>query len=143
MICGTPQNSALGPVGMDAEFLFARPWTAKACRRYVIPTAWSVFQASTAKKAQYAHPRMFVWTPAPTANHTYSYVLLGRGAPAKFRLLDRFPSDNYGSLSINLRPAVQTDCARYQAFGFRSEAKCMKTLPAAYAAAVRKHHKHS
>lgn len=132
IVCGTPEGSAQysgsrggdGPVGLDAEFVFARPWTKKACARADLPAHWSNFQASTG--GAWAHPESLGATPtAPTRNHTYSYVLQGRDKLAQFRLTDIYYRDNYGELHISLRRATTADCAAdYASFGYPSAAAC-------------------
>jgi len=50
VLCGTPEPAAMfrspgavnGPVGVDPEFVFARPWTRSQCGR--VPGHWSNFQ---------------------------------------------------------------------------------------------------
>lgn len=132
IVCGTPEGAAQysgsrggnGPVGLDAEFLFSRPWTKNACTRAHLPTHWSNFQASTG--GGWAHPQILGGVPsAPTPDHTYSYVLLGRNQPVQFRLTDIYYRDNYGALHISLRPATTADCTQYySSFGFPAAAAC-------------------
>lgn len=127
-VCGTPLNSASGPVGMDAQFIFARPWSRRRCERHHLPVAWSGFQAGAASLSNWAHPAILGSVNQPTANHTYSYALLGEGHPAAFRLKDTDTRDNYGKLTITVRLATSSDCSSYQAFGFASSASCLTAL---------------
>ena len=136
ILCGAPQTGRQGPVGLDAEFTFARPWTKNKCDRAHLPIHWSNFQASTG--GNWAHPQTLGVAPtAPTANHTYSYVLQGRNKPATFRLTDIYYRDNYGTLRISLRPARAADCVNYTSFGYASAASCASSVPAAPVSAAR------
>lgn len=136
IVCGAADNSAAysgsqggnGPVGLDAEFVFARPWTKSKCAQAHLPMHWSNFQASTG--GAWAHPQTLGATPtAPTADHTYNYVLLGHGKAAQFRLTDIYYRDNYGILRVSVRPATSADCATgYASFGFTTSAACTTAL---------------
>jgi hypothetical protein len=136
-VCGNPLASAQGPLGADAEFLFARPWTAPCPEE--LPLHWNNFELSTGSTG-YDHP-----TPiggpftAPTAGHEYAYALVGDGGPATFRLRDisngrPATADNYGDLTIRVRDAVAADCAGsgYALFNEPTEAACVAaaSLPA-------------
>ncbi len=130
IVCGTPISSAAGPVGFDAEFIFARPWTKKACHKHHLPMTWPNFQASTGDADGWTHPTILgSWPTTPTANHTYSYVLKGDNKPFSFRLWDIDTKDNYGSLRIAVRQATATDCSAFWSFGFKSYAACTVKLP--------------
>lgn len=128
----SPDKASGGPVGMDAEFIFGRPGTRKFCRSHSLPMRWPNFEMRTGKLSPYEHysalgPTLY----APTADHTYSYPLVGWGQPAQFRLKDRpRTSDNYGELKISLRPATAADCGNYDfgSFGFPDQATCEATL---------------
>jgi hypothetical protein len=123
IVCGAPQTGSQGPVGLDAEFTFARPWTRSKCQRAHLPIHWDNFQASTG--SAWAHPKTLGPVPsAPTSNHTYNYVLLGRNKPAQFRLTDIYYRDNDGKLHISVRPATAADCGDYYSFGFTSSPSC-------------------
>lgn len=128
MICGDPLSSSAGPVGMDAQFLIARPWKTADCRRHHMPMTWSVFQTNDGDRYQWTHPRSYVWTSQPTGDHTYSYVLFGRGRPVGFRLVDEYTKDNYGGLAITVRIATASDCGRFRSFGFASMSACTAAL---------------
>jgi hypothetical protein len=107
IVCGTPISSSAGPVGFDAEFIFARPWTKKSCRKHHLPMTWPNFQANTGSDDGWTHPTILgSWPTAPTPNHTYSYVLKGENQPFQFRLWDVDTTDNYGRLSITFRTRV-------------------------------------
>lgn len=142
MLCGDPIDSgpifpspdrpANRPVGMDAQFVFGRPSTRKICNKYPLPSAWRNFEIRTGKLSPYEHYAALGPTlTAPTADHTYSYPLVGWGQPAQFRLKDRpRTSDNYGELKISLRPATADDCGNYDygSFGYPDEATCRTAL---------------
>lgn len=102
-VFGTPGRSE-GPVGFDAERIFAFPTTQRDCDSMSLPVAWKNFQVSAG--GSFAHPRR-VRRPRgqPARPHTYHYRLRGRGRPARFRLRDSHASDNYGLLRISVRAA--------------------------------------
>ncbi|HEX3974756.1 MAG TPA: hypothetical protein VHW96_00755 [Solirubrobacteraceae bacterium] len=130
IVCGTPISSSAGRVGFDAEFIFARPWTSKSCRKHHLPMTWPNFQANTDSDDGWTHPTILgSWPTTPTPNHTYSYVLKGKNEPFQFRLWDVDTKDNYGALTITVRPATSSDCNEFWSFGFKSYASCATTLP--------------
>jgi hypothetical protein len=104
-----------GPVGWDAETVFAVPPEVNffhfTCVTSEIPfqsTQHSPggFQLSTA--GSFAH-----MTPiggersTPTAEHSYTYQVIGSGAPAAFRFVDDPVSDDYGVLMIKVLTAAE------------------------------------
>lgn len=128
MVCGTPQGPSNAPVGLDAEFTFARPWNTNKCLKAHLPVHWQNFEANSGVQG-WDHPQYLGSVPtAPTPDHTYSYILLGHNKPAQFRLDDSYYKDNYGSLQISLSPAKPTDCVDFWSFGFRSSASCARGL---------------
>jgi hypothetical protein len=142
VLCGTPDftgplfpspdKPSNKPVGMDAEFQFARPSRRSRCQRYPLPGHWYNFQIKTA--GTWSHiPDLGPGEVVPTADHTYSYPLVGYDRPAQFRLKDRpRTSDNYGELKIAIRPATNADCGDgdWKTFRFHSEERCERSLPA-------------
>lgn len=129
-VCGNPLPSSEGPLGADAEFLFARPWTAPCPQE--LPAHWINFELSTGSSA-YDHP-VPIGGPftGPTPGHQYAYALVGDGGPAMFRLKDMpgghpATADNYGALTIRVRDAVAADCAGtgYMLFSEPNEAACV------------------
>jgi hypothetical protein len=135
VVCGTPERSALypgpsgahGPVGFDAEFIFARPWTQRECAQAHLPVVWPNFQMNDG--TGWRHPNILGTVPvAPAANHTYSFAAVGHSDRLRFRLVDIYTRDNYGVLKISLRPATAADCSSYQAFDFTSSAACTAAL---------------
>jgi len=139
ILCGTPAAAPLfpsaggsGKVGFDAEYVFARPWTAPLCAAAKLPVHWINFQMKTGAGG-WAHPTPLVATTVPTATHTYEYAVVGQKShKVSFRLYDIDTRDNYGSLVISLRDATPADCAgtKYLAFGKTSESECLASLPA-------------
>lgn len=128
-VCGQPLPSLRGPLGIDAEFVFARPWNG-TCP--TLPTHWNNFELSTG--ASYSHPQP-IGGPftQPTPGHKYSYALVGGGGPAMFRLRDMpngHPAtiDNHGVLFIHVRRAVASDCTSYWLFDEPTEAACLAAL---------------
>ncbi|HLH14219.1 MAG TPA: hypothetical protein VKV16_05475, partial [Solirubrobacteraceae bacterium] len=133
-VCGTPEPApqfssagGSGPVGMDAEFVFARPWLPRLCAK--LPEHRSRLQMYTGAGA-WAHPNALTPVTAPSPDHLYEYAVVGEGRRVSFRLRDWYLRDNYGSLSITLRTASAADCAgsKYRAFGAESEAQCVSEL---------------
>jgi hypothetical protein len=130
-LCGTPDPTAQypgslggdGPTGFDAEFIFSQ----RRCRDAHFPAAWSNFQMNSGRG--WKHPGL-LGPPllAPTANHTYSYGVVGYGDRVQARLKDLDTRDNYGLLHIFLRPARVSDCASYGAFGFTAKATCVRSV---------------
>jgi hypothetical protein len=141
ILCGTPESApqfgsagGSGKVGFDAEFVISRPWLPEPCAQAKLPVHWINFQMNPGTGV-WAHPTALNLStpPAPTPTHTYEYAVTGRkGHRVGFRLSDIDTRDNYGSLSIALRPATPEDCTgtKYAAFGLSSEAECVAHLPA-------------
>jgi hypothetical protein len=114
-LCGTAEASATLPspgrpesrVGQDAEMVFGRP-SPGPCPS--LPAAYSSFQVDTA--SGFAHPQAAGGPyTAPRSDHTYDYLLRGENAPAAFRQVDTYTRDNFGVLTITVRPATASDCA--------------------------------
>ncbi len=114
VICGRPEprplfaaiGQPIGPVGFDAETIFALPTTRAHCDGLRLPRRWANFQIAMGRR--FTHPR-----PLPPRgrrvdpSHTYRYRVWGRGRRARFRLVDSHATDNYGQLQIRvarLRP---------------------------------------
>ncbi len=110
LICGRPEprplftgiGQPLGPVGFDAETIFALPTTRAHCDRLRLPRRWGNFQIAAGRR--FTHRR-----PLPShgrrvdPSHTYRYRVWGRGVRARFRLVDSHATDNYGQLQIRVR----------------------------------------
>jgi hypothetical protein len=132
-LCGHTETDPLvrGPVGMDAEFVFGRPWTSPCPLE--LPVHWTNFEISTNNGSSYSHPGPLGGPfSEPTVGHKYSYPLIGSNRYALFRLKDQpkgvpETADNYGRLYIHVREAVATDCAGggFAAFGEPDEATCV------------------
>jgi hypothetical protein len=138
IVCGTPEPEpefasagGSGPVGLDAEFIFSRPWTPRKCAADKLPAKWSNFQMYTGLGSTWTHPTALnLSTPAaPNPSHTYEYPIKETSGyhHVSFRLADIDTRDNYGSLQITLRAATPSDCAgsRYVGFGLTSAAQCV------------------
>ncbi len=134
-VCGEPLLNAKGaPLGIDAEFVFARPWTSPCPRK--LPVRWDNFELSADNGGTYAHPAPLNGPfTAPTPGHRYSYALVGVSKFALFRLRDvpgghPATEDNYGALTIQIRKAVAADCGgtNYLLFGKSTEAECLAAV---------------
>ncbi len=121
----------VGPVGNDAEFLFAQPLVGKSCSTIKLPRDYPNFQANLGKG--WVHPNLVSPRPlkAPTSTHTYTFALDAHGKPVSFRMIDPDTRDDYGSLRIYIRRAVRSDCAGdgHSAF-FLSRKQCLADTPA-------------
>jgi hypothetical protein len=135
-MCGAAEPAATyaspdgvtGPVGMDAEWIFGRPWTTAECSLLPLPRRGGVFQIDTGSGFADRLP-MGPATSGPMAGHKYRYALVGAGASLAFRLLDGpGAADNYGQLRIDLNTATAADCADYQGFGAPSQAACLEQI---------------
>ena len=111
-VCGRPEarprfpspRGLLGPVGFDAETIFALPTTPERCARLAVPRPWSNFQVAVGTR--FVHPRRLpARASRPDRPHEYRYHVRGRGRPVRFRLLDSQATDNYGRLRITVRRA--------------------------------------
>jgi hypothetical protein len=130
-VCGEPEASPQGPLGIDAEFVFARPWTAPCPRK--LPVRWDNFEISANNGGVYSHPAPLGGPfTVPTPGHHYNYPMVGAGKYGLFRLKDSpggnpATADNYGRLTIHIRPAVAGDCAGtgWVVFGEPNEAACI------------------
>jgi hypothetical protein len=109
VLCGKPELGAMfrsggtanGPVGVDPEFVLARPWTRSQCSR--VPGHWSNFQIRTSRYFFHPEPRGGIGAAA-RSDHTYTYTIIGRGRAVSFRLVDRAGAqDNYGVFRIAIQ----------------------------------------
>jgi hypothetical protein len=134
IMCGVPASAPMfggpggsGPVGNDAEFIFALPTKLPSCAAEVLPRHRLNFQANVG--AGWSHPKLLSSAElnAPTASHSYEYALVGRHKRASFRLTDPDTRDDYGSLHIGIRRAVSGDCAgqKYKAFHLPTMQACI------------------
>lgn len=134
--CGTPESAPMfpspngfgtGPVGQDAETVFAAIEIGFCQRTYpheynkgtgFLMNLGSGFQ-------HYAPFGGDVNTPSP--DHSYTYILAGQGGPISFEQKDRNTTDNYGEYHITV--TLGTDaCGNggWQTFGsFTSQADCV------------------
>lgn len=134
-VCGEPLEGSHGEaLGMDAEFVFARPWTSPCPRK--LPVRWDNFEISVSNGSVYAHPSPLNGPfSAPTPEHRYTYALTGVGLYALFRLRDNpgghpATEDNYGRLTIQIRKAAPADCGgtNYLLFGKSTEGECLAAV---------------
>jgi hypothetical protein len=131
IVCGEPVIGPHGALGIDAEFVFARPWTSPCPLK--LPVRWNNLEMSTDNGTSYAHPAPLGGPfTAPTPTHEYSYPLIGSNRYALFRLKDLpggnpATADNYGSLTVQIRPAVPADCGGtgYLLFDEPTEEACV------------------
>jgi hypothetical protein len=133
-LCGEPLVGPHGDLGIDAEFVFARPWTAPCPRK--LPVRWDNFELSVNNGSTYAHPIPLNGPfTVPTPGHVYSYAMAGVSKYALFRLRDNpngspATADNYGTLLVHVRKAVAADCGgtNYLLFAKSTEAECLAAL---------------
>ena len=128
--CGKPQAAPLfgsaggaGPVSNDAEFIFAQPIATGTCAALKLPVAYPNFQVNNGFGR--AHPPLLSPKPlnGPTANHAYSFAVVGQGKPLGLELVDPDTRDDYGSFQITIRHAVGSDCAhgQWKAFAVKKQ----------------------
>ena len=107
-VCGKPESAPMfvlpgqptGPVGFDAETMFALPTTPEHCDRLNLPRPWKNFQMTAGRR--FTHPGSGQRSK-PKRSHRYSYRVRGRGLPLRLRLVDSEASDNYGVLKVSVR----------------------------------------
>lgn len=140
-VCGEPEPSPeivldgkTGPVGADAEVVFARVVHGPQCRAKSLPSHWNNFMVSTgATGSSFHHPDPFGGPfHTPAAGHTYRYPFRGAGRVVSFRLTDYRPSDNYGALAISIAAATTSDCSddgwKYFDGAFSTQNACVSAL---------------
>jgi hypothetical protein len=104
-VCGTPRSaplfgstptSASGAVGLDPEYLFARP-VPQAATCPTLPEHRGEFRISLDGGAHWLDPApSSVGRFIPSTNSLYTYEVIGHGQPLMMRYFDRTTSDNYG-----------------------------------------------
>jgi hypothetical protein len=131
--CGKSQSAPLfasaggsGPVSNDAEFIFAEPITTGVCTTLKLPVQYPNFQVNNG--FGWGHPALLSPKPLrrPTANHAYSFAIVGQGKPLGLELVDPDTRDDYGSFHITIRHAVGSDCSsgQWRAFALKRAAIC-------------------
>ncbi len=108
IVCGRPEPRPMypspgqpaGPVGFDAETMYALPTRPAHCNRLDLPTPWRNFQIATGSR--FTHPGSGRRT-RPSRAHRYRYRIQGSGRPLRLRLVDSEASDNYGRLKVTVR----------------------------------------
>jgi hypothetical protein len=126
-VCGAAERAPMfptpavanGPVGLDAETVFAvppgAPFPGFPCAPATIP--FHVFQYQPVGLQMNAGGGFVYVTPvggpygAPRPDHTYTYAITGAGAPLAVRFADEPVGDNYGLLRIGVRPRQPCDDA--------------------------------
>jgi len=145
-ICGDPfsrptyyspdvPRSRQTAAGMDAEFIIARPCGGPEGAKTPQPGRWPNFEINPGDGAGYRHIDTTSGRLAqPSWSGAYDYAFQGHGLKAKFRLRDLVGAtgDNFGQLSIYVRPATFNDCEHdlYPAFGFADFASCWNAMMA-------------
>jgi hypothetical protein len=106
-VCGSPESAPMfgtgGPVGQDAQYIFARPQSSHCDPKYTFPHKYGASAAalkfdtgdSSGFKALAPDPGT-----AYNLQHTYTYTVTGAGHPLQVRLEDSNYNDNYGVLHI-------------------------------------------
>jgi hypothetical protein len=131
--CGKSQAAPLfgsaggsGPVSNDAEFIFAQPITTGTCSSEKLPLAYPNFQVNNG--FGWGHPTLLSPKPVlrPTANHAYSFAIVGQGKRLGLELVDPDTRDDYGSFQITIRHAIGSDCTsgQWRAFALKRAAIC-------------------
>jgi hypothetical protein len=131
--CGKSQPAPLfgsaggaGPVSNDAEFIFAQPITTGTCNSEKLPIAYPNFQVNNG--FGWGHPKLLSPKPVrrPTANHAYSFAIVGQGKRLGLELVDPDTRDDYGSFQITIRHAIGSDCTngQWRAFALKRAAMC-------------------
>jgi hypothetical protein len=113
-------------VSNDAEFIFAQPIATGTCAALKLPVAYPNFQVNNG--FGWGHPPLLSPKPlqGPTANHAYSFAIVGQGKPLGLELVDPDTRDDYGSFHITIRHAVSSDCSsgQWKAFALKRHAIC-------------------
>jgi transcriptional regulator with XRE-family HTH domain len=92
-----------GPVGLDAEYTFAAPgWSRAYCDREEEPpyVALTTLQFGLTNDGQWLNLEPV--SSGYSAEHTYTYLVEGKGYPLQARLEDYDPGNNYGRLHITV-----------------------------------------
>lgn len=108
VVCGRAETRPMfpspgqpaGPVGFDAETMFALPTRPAHCGRLALPSAWRNFQLAVGRR--FTHPGSGRRT-RPTRTHRYRYRVSGLGQRLRLRLVDSDTTDNYGRLRVSVR----------------------------------------
>jgi hypothetical protein len=124
-VCGAPEAAPMyptpsvanGPVGFDAETIFAvprdAPFPGVPCLPSTVP--FHVFTYQTMGLQMDAGGGFAGVVPAggpyrtPRPDHTYTYAITGAGAPLRIRFADQPLDDNYGLLHIEVRLRMPCD----------------------------------
>jgi hypothetical protein len=101
-----PSAGVTGPASVDAEWVWAWPKGSpslcphdkSAAAPPVVDRAVLMSLSPSAKPTYLPQPS----ETTMTANHTYTYRIVGQGAPAVFLVRDNAYKDNYGQFQITL-----------------------------------------
>jgi len=103
-----PSEGATGPASVDAEWVWAWPKSSPSLCPHDRSTASppvaerTVVMALSSAAKPTSLPRPL--ETAMTANHVYTYKIVGQGAPAVFVVSDHGYKDNYGQFQITVTP---------------------------------------
>ena len=103
--CGTEEKLPDGttPAGTDSQFEFANNLDPATCYLTDGPVGWDAFRWSMDGGKTWVHPVADTKPTKPTADHTYTFSVLGKGKKPQFRWYDVATTDNKGVLSISYR----------------------------------------
>jgi hypothetical protein len=101
-----PSRSVTGPASVDAEWVWAWPTMSPT----LCPNGKATKSAPVAERTVFVNlggSTKAAPLPPPlettmTANHTYTYKIVGQGAPALFVVRDNDYKDNYGQFQITI-----------------------------------------
>jgi hypothetical protein len=131
--CGSPESTPLfpsavgpgtGPVGQDAETMFAEV-EHSSCRN-PLPREYYGFQMNLGGGFVHYEPYTGA-TRTPSADHSYTYVLLGEGSRIRFEERDSQTRDNYGEYHITVTLGTDT-CKKvgWRSYGvFKNQGDCV------------------
>jgi hypothetical protein len=91
-----------GPVGLDAEFVFAVPTGSGYCSRLENVPFSSLTQLEISADNGVTWLNPVPSSPSFNPKHIYTYYMQGQGFPLQFRIDDFDPIENYGVLIIHI-----------------------------------------
>jgi hypothetical protein len=147
-VCGTPTASPLTAspfqvnykAGIDPEFIYAFARGKRYdCTKLTTPKANDKLTLSVnGSTGTYRHYPAAGGPTAPSANHSYTYLVQGASSTRgmSFRFQDPHSSDNYGEIAFTVRTAKDSDCANWSSFrdsdgtsSFSNSSNCQAHLP--------------
>ena len=132
--CGAPEAAPIfaspgtvnGPAGLDAETAFGTIHPAGSdCES--LPSHRRRGFYLRADQGPFGHQEPIGGAVSrPSADHSYSYGLVGTDQAASFRLIDKPAANSYGILSVRVRLATREDCAAegWRSLLFTGQAAC-------------------